>query len=92
VPYVLQTTFNAVFVIGTMFFSIFGDHCPSTAYALFFVSEALRKPMRQASDSAQQQSSRESSFLQETWRPSSKSTLAPREKSSPGVLERPHQE
>jgi ABC-type multidrug transport system fused ATPase/permease subunit len=67
VPYVLQTTFNAVFVIGTMFFLDFRlTIVLLPLMPLFFVfSRHFESRLRQASDSAQQQSSRESSFLQE---------------------------
>src|SRR6267142_2921702 len=67
VPYVLQTTFNAVFVIGTMFFLDFRlTILILPLMPLFFVFRRhFERQLRQASDSAQQQSSRESSFLQE---------------------------
>ena len=67
VPYVLQTTFNAVFVIGTMFFLDFRlTILLLPLMPLFFVfRRRFESRLRQASDSAQQQSSRESSFLQE---------------------------
>jgi len=67
VPYVLQTTFNAVFVIGTMFFLDFRlTILLLPLMPLFFVFRRhFEIRLRQASDSAQQQSSRESSFLQE---------------------------
>src|SRR5258707_14884980 len=67
VPYVLQTTFNAVFVIGTMFFLDFRlTIFLLPLMPLFFVFRRhFESRLRQASDSAQQQSSRESSFLQE---------------------------
>jgi len=67
VPYVLQTTFNAVFVIGTMFFLDFRlTIVLLPLMPLFFVfRRRFESRLRQASDSAQQQSSRESSFLQE---------------------------
>ncbi len=67
VPYVLQTTFNAVFVIGTMFFLDFRlTILLLPLMPLFFVFRRhFESRLRQASDSAQQQSSRESSFLQE---------------------------
>jgi len=67
VPYALQATFNAVFVIGAMFFL----DCRLTILLLplmplFFVFRRhFESRLRQASDNAQQQSSRESSFLQE---------------------------
>jgi len=67
VAYVLQSTFNAFFVIGTMFFL---DSRLTVLLLplmpLFFVfRRRFEGQLRQASDSAQQQSSRESSFLQE---------------------------
>src|SRR6266566_4725213 len=67
VPYVLQTTFNSVFVIGTMFFLDFRlTILLLPLMPLFFVFRRhFESRLRQASDSAQQQSSRESSFLQE---------------------------
>ena len=67
VPYVLQTTFNAFFVIGTMFFLDFRlTILLLPLMPLFFVfRRRFEGQLRQASDSAQQQSSRESSFLQE---------------------------
>jgi len=67
VPYVLQTTFNAVFVIGTMFFLDFRlTILLLPLMPLFFVFRRhFESRLRQASDSAQKQSSRESSFLQE---------------------------
>ena len=67
VPYVLQTTFNAVFVIGTMLFLDFRlTILLLPLMPLFFVFRRhFESRLRQASDSAQQQSSRESSFLQE---------------------------
>ncbi len=67
VPYVLQTTFNAVFVIGTMFFLDFRlTILLLPLMPLFFVFRRhFESRLRHASDNAQQQSSRESSFLQE---------------------------
>lgn len=67
VPYVLQTTFNAVFVIGTMFFLDFRlTILLLPLMPLFFVFRRhFESRLRQASDRAQQESSRESSFLQE---------------------------
>jgi len=67
VPYALQTTFNAVFVIGTMFFLDFRlTTLLLPLMPLFFVFRRhFESRLQQASDSAQQQSSRESSFLQE---------------------------
>src|SRR6266849_293658 len=67
VPYALQTTFNAVFVIGTMFFLDFRlTILLLPLMPLFFVfRKRFESRLREASDSAQQQSTRESSFLQE---------------------------
>jgi ABC-type bacteriocin/lantibiotic exporter with double-glycine peptidase domain len=67
VPYALQTTFNAVFVIGTMFFLDFRlTTLLLPLMPLFFVFRRyFESRLRQASESSQQQSSRESSFLQE---------------------------
>jgi len=67
VPYVLQTTCTAVFVIGTMLFLDFRlTILLLPLMPLFFVfRKHFESRLRQASDSAQQQSSRESSFLQE---------------------------
>src|SRR6266436_7274504 len=67
VPYALQTTFNAVFVVVTMFVLDFRLTCMVLPLApLFFVFRRyFESRLREASDSAQQQSSKESSFLQE---------------------------
>jgi len=67
VPYALQTTFNALFVVGTMFVLDFKLTCMVLPLVpLFFVFRRyFDKRLRGASDSAQRQSSRESSFLQE---------------------------
>ena len=67
VPYALQTTFNAVFVVGTMFVLDFKLTCMVLPLVpLFFVSRRyFESRLREASDSAQRQSSKESSFLQE---------------------------
>jgi len=66
-PYALQTTFNAIFVVGTMFVLDFKLTCMVLPLVpLFFVFRRyFERRLREASDSAQQQSSRESSFLQE---------------------------
>jgi ABC-type bacteriocin/lantibiotic exporter with double-glycine peptidase domain len=67
VPYALQTTFNAFFVVGTMFVLDFKLTCMVLPLVpLFFVSRRyFESRLREASDSAQRQSSKESSFLQE---------------------------
>jgi ABC-type bacteriocin/lantibiotic exporter with double-glycine peptidase domain len=67
VPYALQTTFNAVFVVGTMFVLDFKLTCIVLPLVpLFFFSRRyFASRLREASDSAQRQSSKESSFLQE---------------------------
>ena len=67
VPYVLQTTFNAIFVVGTMFALDFRLTCVLLPLVpLFFVFRRyFEKRLRSASDIAQKQSSKESSFLQE---------------------------
>jgi len=67
VPYALQTTFNAVFVVVTMFVLDFKLTCMVLPLVpLFFVFRRyFESRLREASDSAQQQSSKESSFLQE---------------------------
>lgn len=66
-PYALQTTFNAIFVVATMFVLNFKLTCMVLPLVpLFFVFRRyFDSRLRQASDSAQQQSSKESSFLQE---------------------------
>jgi ABC-type bacteriocin/lantibiotic exporter with double-glycine peptidase domain len=67
VPYALQTTFNAVFVVGTMFVLDFKLTCMVLPLVpLFFVFRRyFDSRLREASDTTQQQSSKESSFLQE---------------------------
>jgi ABC-type bacteriocin/lantibiotic exporter with double-glycine peptidase domain len=67
VPYALQTTFNAIFVVGTMFLLDFKLTCMVLPLVpLFFVSRRyFEAQLREASDSAQEQSGKESSFLQE---------------------------
>jgi len=67
VPYALQTTFNAIFVVATMFVLDFKLTCMVLPLVpLFFVFRRYFEiRLRGASDSAQRQSSRESSFLQE---------------------------
>src|SRR5436190_17958532 len=67
VPSVLQTAFNTIFVVGTMFVLDFRLTCMVLPLVpLFYVfRNYFDSRLREASDSAQQQSSRESSFLQE---------------------------
>jgi ABC-type bacteriocin/lantibiotic exporter with double-glycine peptidase domain len=67
VPYALQTAFNATFVMGTMFVLDFKLTCMVLPLVpLFYVfRNYFDSRLRKASDSAQQQSSKESSFLQE---------------------------
>jgi len=67
VPYVLQTAVNTLFVVGTMVVLDFRLTCMVLPLMpLFFVfSRHFEHRLRSASDLAQQQSSRESSFLQE---------------------------
>lgn len=67
VPYVLQTAFNTIFVIATIFVLNFRLTCVVLPLMpLFFVfRRRFEDRLRHASDSAQQQSSQESSFLQE---------------------------
>jgi len=67
VPSVLQTAFNTIFVLGTMFVLDFRLMCVLLPLMpVFFVFRRyFENRLRRASDRAQQQSSRESSFLQE---------------------------
>jgi ABC-type bacteriocin/lantibiotic exporter with double-glycine peptidase domain len=67
VPYALQATFNTIFVVGTMFVLDFQLTCMVLPLMpLFFVFRRyFEDRLRAASDAAQQQSSLESSFLQE---------------------------
>ena len=67
VPYALQATFNTIFVVGTMFVLDFRLTCMVLPLMpLFFVFRRyFEEQLRAASDAAQQQSSLESSFLQE---------------------------
>jgi len=67
VPYVLQTAFNAIFVIGTVFALDFRLTCVLLPLMpLFFVFRRyFENRLQRAADLAQQQSSRETSFLQE---------------------------
>jgi ABC-type bacteriocin/lantibiotic exporter with double-glycine peptidase domain len=67
VPSVLQTAFNTIFVVGTMFVLDFRLMCVLLPLMpVFFVFRRyFENRLRRASDLAQQQSSRESSFLQE---------------------------
>jgi ABC-type bacteriocin/lantibiotic exporter with double-glycine peptidase domain len=67
VPYALQTTFNAIFVVGTMFVLNFKLTCLVLPLVplFFFFRKYFDGRLKEATDSAQQQSSREGSFLQE---------------------------
>jgi ABC-type bacteriocin/lantibiotic exporter with double-glycine peptidase domain len=67
VPYALQAAFNTIFVILTMFVLDFRLTCMVIPLMpLFFVfRRSFEGQLRAASDAAQQQSSLESSFLQE---------------------------
>src|SRR5258708_6833493 len=67
VPYALQTAFNAIFVVGTMFVLDFKLTCMVLPLVpLFYVfRNYFDGRLREASDSAQRHSSKESSFLQE---------------------------
>src|SRR6267154_510350 len=67
VPYALQTSFNAIFVVATMFVLDFKLTCMVLPLVplFFFFRKYFDRRLRDASDSAQQQSSTESSFLQE---------------------------
>jgi len=66
-PYVLQTAFSSLFVMATMFtldFKLTGLVLP--LMPLFFIfRKKFEKPLRHASDSAQEKATKESSFLQE---------------------------
>ncbi len=66
-PYVLQTAFNTIFVVGTMFVLDFRLTCMVLPLMPFFFAfrRHFENQLRRASDAAQQQSSKESSFLQE---------------------------
>jgi len=67
VPYVLQTAFNTVFVVGTMFVLDFRLTCIVIPLMPCFLAwrRYFEGRLREASDSAQLQSSMEMSFLQE---------------------------
>ncbi len=67
VPYVLQTAFNAVFVVGAMFVLDFRLTCVVLPLMPLFLAfrRHFEDRLRSAYDSAQQHSSSESSFLQE---------------------------
>src|SRR5260370_27897610 len=95
VPYALQTTFNALFVAGTMFVLDFKLTCMVLPLVpLFFVFRGhFEKRLRGASDSAQRESSRESSFLQEHLASVVQVQLLHQERSqTKAFLERPQQE
>jgi ABC-type multidrug transport system fused ATPase/permease subunit len=67
VPYVLQITFNSVFVVGVMCALNWRLTCVVLPLLpMFFIfRKYFQGQLRESSDLAQQQSSRESSFLQE---------------------------
>jgi ABC-type bacteriocin/lantibiotic exporter with double-glycine peptidase domain len=67
VPYALQTVFNAIFVVVTMFVLDVRLTCMVLPLVpLFFVfRRSFEKRLRGASESVQRESSKESSFLQE---------------------------
>ena len=67
VPYVLQTSFNALFVVGTMVVLDFRLTCMVLPLLPFFFgfSRYFDGRLRRASDLAQRESTNESSFLQE---------------------------
>jgi ABC-type bacteriocin/lantibiotic exporter with double-glycine peptidase domain len=67
VPYALQTVFNAIFVVATMFVLDIRLTCMVLPLVpLFFVfRRSFEKRLRGASESVQRESSKESSFLQE---------------------------
>lgn len=67
VPYAFQTIFNAIFVVGTMFVLDFKLTCMVLPLVpLFFLFRRyFDKRLQSASESAQRESSKESSFLQE---------------------------
>jgi ABC-type bacteriocin/lantibiotic exporter with double-glycine peptidase domain len=67
VPYVLQTACNAVLVVGAMLVLDFRLTCMVLPLVPIFLafSKRFESRLRQASDTVQQQSSQESSFLQE---------------------------
>jgi ABC-type bacteriocin/lantibiotic exporter with double-glycine peptidase domain len=67
IPYVLQTAFNSIFVMGTMLtldFKLTSLVLP--LMPLFFLfRKKFEKPLRRASDSAQEKAAKETTFLQE---------------------------
>jgi ABC-type multidrug transport system fused ATPase/permease subunit len=67
VPYALQTTFNAIFVVATMFVLNSKLTCMVLPLVPLFIvfRKYFDSRLREASDSAQAQSSKESTFLQE---------------------------
>jgi len=67
VPFVLQTAFKAVFVMGTMLALDYRLTCMVLPLMpLFFVfRKKFEKPLRRASDLVQEKAARENSFLQE---------------------------
>src|SRR5213082_3470867 len=67
VPFVLQTAFKAVFVMGTMLMLDYRLTCMVLPLLpLFFVfRKKFERPLRRASDLVQEKAARENSFLQE---------------------------
>jgi ABC-type multidrug transport system fused ATPase/permease subunit len=67
VPFVLQTAFKAIFVMGTMLTLDYRLTClVLPLMPLFFVfRKKFEKPLRRASDAVQEKAARENSFLQE---------------------------
>src|SRR5437773_2760170 len=67
VPYALQTAFDSIFVMGTMFtldFTLTSLVLPLMPLCFVF-RKKFEKPLRRASDLAQEKAAKESSFLQE---------------------------
>jgi len=90
VPYALQTTFNAIFVVGTMFVLDFKLTCMVLPLVpLFFVFRRyFDKRLREASESAQRDSSREAAFSKNIWPPSYKFSSCTRREANESLLER----
>src|SRR5438045_7091829 len=67
VPFVLQTAFKAIFVMGTMFtLDLRLTLMVLPLMPLFFVfRRKFERPLRRASDSVQEKAAKENSFLQE---------------------------
>ena len=67
VPFVLQTAFKAVFVMGTMLMLDYRLTCMVLPLLPLFCvfRKKFEKPLRKASDSVQEKAAKENSFLQE---------------------------